>query len=250
MTDDSAGGAPSDYVGLNFPEDLMTCVLPLFAVTERQAIFVGSSFMYRDELVTARHVAVELDEWVNRSYGIWAAAYALAMTPDGRTWECHVPSIRAASDEFANSDLAVCTVDLPDGLVNGYDLVSLDVSSDWVDEGTETVAVGHTTAERMINLNSVGKLEEVIAFTSVEARVRASYPSYMHLKAPCFEMDGPIPGGASGGPIFDAASGRVIGVCSYAPTRASQSVVRSFGTMTRNLFQDPEPLPETGWLPR
>lgn len=250
MLDGAGQGDNDDVVPLEWPGGMMTCVLPLFAVTETQGKFVGSSFAFRDRLVTARHVAAELDELVNRSYGVQAVACAIVMTPDGRSWRCHVPEIEAASGDYANSDVAVCTIDIPEELAVGYDLMSLDVSADWVNEGTEVVAVGHTGIDQMIELNDAGMLAEMLALVRMEAVVTGSYSESMHIKAPCFEMGGPLPGGTSGGPIFERDTGRVIGVCSYAATPDSDSEgQRSFGTMTKNLFDDPQPLPKSGWLP-
>jgi hypothetical protein len=250
MVEDAEQGDAGNFVPLEWPGDIMTCVLPLFAVTETQAKFVGSSFMFRDRLVTARHVATELEELVNKSYGVKAIACAIVLTPDGRSWRCRVPAIEAASDHYANSDVALCTIDIPDDLAAGYNLVSLDVSRDWVNEGTEVVAFGHTGIDRMIDLNDAGTLAEVLGLVRMEAVVTGSFTESMHIKAPCFEMAGPLPGGTSGGPIFELDTGRVVGVCSYAATPNSQlERPRSFGTMTRNLFDEPKALPQSGWLP-
>ena len=205
----------SDTGGDEWFKEIFYCVFPLFSGNDEESNYVGTCFTISagGQFVTARHVARELiKDWTDTYHGAYPAA--LFMTPVGNVL-VPVKGFNLSSDDEVSSDLATGQLDTrgSDGqpLPVPFPQVSREVAQRPIVVGQRVACVGHTQTDEQAFIDpETGLFSRTGTLTVIYDEIVEVMDSRGNLPAPTFRLDREMPGGMSGGPIFDEETSELI----------------------------------------
>jgi len=223
------------------PDALMAKMLVLVAHTANEAIPAGTGFLISGDgkFVTAAHVASRLKELVSEVRGEPVAVKALLPSAAGGGAVLVRKLWTNPEDDDQRTDV---TVGILSSSTNAPLRPAFEVAYEQLVVGEKIMVLGFASMSHRTDSDETSAFVLDVELKGVVTAITALHADgYTNLRGPVFEMATSMDPGMSGGPIIRAATGEVVGVCSYG-SDAPGLEPYSFGSLLR-----PEGIQQVRW---